>query len=52
VRTCDTLGVLRHELRDRGMRFSMCQFKPEYDLNPDTLARYQKNRRCDIWFYG
>ena len=44
VRTFGTLGVLRHELRDRGTRFSLCQFKPEHDLNPDTLARYQQNR--------
>jgi hypothetical protein len=28
----------------RGTRFSLCQFPPEHDLNPDTLARYQKNR--------
>jgi type I restriction enzyme R subunit len=44
IRTFGTLGVLRHELRDRGTRFSLCQFKPEHDLNPDTLARYQQNR--------
>lgn len=44
LRTFGTLGVLRHELRDRGTRFSLCQFKPEHDLNPDTLARYEKNR--------
>ncbi len=44
MRTFGTLGVLRHELRDRGTRFSLCQFKPEHELNPDTLARYQKNR--------
>lgn len=44
MRTFGTLGVLRHELRDRGTRFSLCQFKPEHDLNPDTLARYQSNR--------
>lgn len=44
LRTFGTLGVLRHELRDRGTRFTLCQFKPEHDLNPDTLARYQKNR--------
>jgi len=44
LRTFGTLGVLRHELRDRGTRFKLCQFKPEHDLNPDTLARYQKNR--------
>lgn len=31
-------------LRDRGTRFKLCQFKPEHDLNPDTLARYEKNR--------
>ena len=44
LRTFGTLGVLRHALRDRGTRFSLCQFKPEHDLNPETLARYQKNR--------
>jgi type I restriction enzyme R subunit len=47
MRTFGTLGVLRHELRDRGTRFSLCQFKPEHELNPETLARYQKNR-CRI----
>ena len=47
MRTFGTLGVLRHELRDRGTRFSLCQFKPEHDLNPDTLARYKQNR-CRI----
>lgn len=44
MRTFGTLGLLRHQLRDRGTRFSLCQFKPEHDLNPDTLARYKKNR--------
>ena len=44
MRTFGTLGVLRHELRDRGTRFSLCQFRPEHDLNPDTLARYGQNR--------
>ena len=39
-----TLGVLRHGVRDRGTRFKLCQFKPEHELNPDTLARYQQNR--------
>ncbi|MEY3787105.1 MAG: hypothetical protein RLZ75_1312 [Pseudomonadota bacterium] len=38
------MGVLRHELRDRGTRFSLCQFKPEHELNPETVARYPKNR--------
>ena len=44
MRTFGTLGVLRHELRDRGTRFKLCQFKPEHDLNPDTLSAYKKNR--------
>ncbi|MBC2704688.1 type I restriction endonuclease [Desulfobacula sp.] len=44
MRTFGTLGVLRHDVRDRGTRFKLCQFKPEHDLNPDTLARYKKNR--------
>ncbi len=44
LRTFGTLGVLRHELRDRGTRFRLCQFKPEHNLNPETLARYGKNR--------
>ena len=44
LRSFGTLGVLRHGLRDRGTRFSFCQFKPDHDLNPDTLARYQQNR--------
>ncbi len=44
LRTFGTLGVLRHPVKDRGARISLCQFKPEHDLNPDTLARYQQNR--------
>ena len=44
MRTFGTLGVLRHDVRDRGTRFSLCQFKPEHDLNPQTLDRYEKNR--------
>lgn len=44
LRTFGTLGVLRHQIRDRGTRFNLCQFKPEHDLNPDTLARYKLNR--------
>jgi type I restriction enzyme R subunit len=42
-RTYGTLGVLRHGLKIRNARFSLCQFKPEHRLNPDTLARYQQN---------
>ncbi|KZL09819.1 DEAD/DEAH box helicase family protein [Pseudovibrio sp. Ad26] len=44
MRLYGTLGVLRHGLKDRNARFSLCQFKPEHDLNPDTLARYEQNR--------
>jgi len=44
MRTFGTLGVLRHELRDRGTRFSLCQFKPDHELNPDTLSAYKANR--------
>lgn len=44
MRTFGTLGVLRHEIRDRGTRFSLCQFKPEHDLNPVTLENFKKNR--------
>jgi type I restriction enzyme R subunit len=42
-RTFGTLGVLRHGLKIRNARFKLCQFKPEHDLNPETLARYQQN---------
>lgn len=42
-RTWGTLGVLRHGLKIRNARFTLCQFKPEHDLNPDTLKRYDTN---------
>lgn len=44
LRTFGTLGVLRHGVKDRNAKFKLCQFKPEHDLNPDTLARYSQNR--------
>jgi type I restriction enzyme R subunit len=43
LRTFGTLGVLRHELRDRSCAFKLCQFKPDHSLNPDTLAAYKQN---------
>ena len=43
LRTFGTLGVLRHELRDKSASFKLCQFKPEHGLNPDTLAMYEGN---------
>ena len=42
-RSYGTLGVLRHGLKSRNTRFKLCQFKPENDLNPDTLASYAQN---------
>jgi len=46
MRTFGTLGVLRHELRDRGTRFFLCQFKPEHDLI--TVSQGSTNRTC-VW---
>lgn len=43
LRTFGTLGVLRHELRDKSASFKLCQFKPEHGLNPETLAMYEGN---------
>ncbi|QCR34993.1 type I restriction endonuclease subunit R [Nissabacter sp. SGAir0207] len=42
-RTYGTLGVLRHGIKSHSARFSLCQFKPEHNLNLDTLARYKQN---------
>ena len=42
-RSYGTLGVLRHGLKIRNARFKLCQFKPEHNLNADTLARYEQN---------
>ena len=42
-RTYGALGVLRHGLKIRNARFSLCQFKPEHSLNPDIMARYEAN---------
>ena len=43
LRTFGTLGVLRHELRDKSASFKLCQFKPEHGLNPETLDMYEGN---------
>ncbi|KAA3614250.1 MAG: type I restriction endonuclease subunit R [Planctomycetota bacterium] len=43
LRTFGTLGVLRHELRDKSASFKLCQFKPDHELNPETLACYEGN---------
>jgi len=44
LRTFGTLGVLRKGIKDRSAKFSLCQFKPEHELNPDILEKYKKNR--------
>jgi len=44
LRSFGTLGVLRKGIKDAAHNFSLCQFKPEHDLNPDTLTRYEQNR--------
>lgn len=43
LRTFGTLGVLRHELKDKSASFKLCQFKPEHSLNPDTQLMYEGN---------
>ena len=44
LRRYGTLGVLRHPFKDRGATIRLAQFKPDHDLNPDTMARYAANR--------
>jgi len=39
-----TLHVLRNVIKDRGAKFRFCQFKPDHDLNPETMSRYATNR--------
>ena len=43
LRAFGTLGVLRQGIKDRSVRFSLCQFAPEHGLNPETKARYEGN---------
>ncbi|MCU8037336.1 DEAD/DEAH box helicase family protein [Shewanella sp. SM69] len=38
-----TLWVLRNQIKDRGAKFTLCSFKPDHNLNPDALIRYQQN---------
>jgi type I restriction enzyme, R subunit len=44
MRRYGTLGLLRHPFKDRGIAMRLCQFKPDHDLNPATLAAYEANR--------
>lgn len=43
LRSFGTLGVLRHELRDKSASFKLCQFKPEHGLNPELQLQYEAN---------
>lgn len=38
-----TLSVLRKPIKNRGAKFNLCCFKPDHDLNPTAMARYQQN---------
>jgi type I restriction enzyme R subunit len=44
LRRYGTLGVLRNPIKDRGVSLRLCQFKPDHNLNPETLAAYDGNR--------
>lgn len=37
------LDVLRNGIKDRGVKFDLAYWKPETDLNPDAVAKYEKN---------
>jgi len=38
------LDVVRHGVTDYGIKFKLAYFKPETNLNPDTLNLYNKNK--------
>jgi type I restriction enzyme R subunit len=38
------LDVLRHGITDSGIKFKLAYFKPDSNLNPETLAQYNQNR--------
>lgn len=39
-----TLDVLRHGFKLPAVKIELCSFKPDHEMNPDTLRRYQCNR--------
>lgn len=39
-----TLDVLRHGFKLPAVKVELCSFKPDHDMNPDTLKRYGCNR--------
>ncbi|WP_298441409.1 DEAD/DEAH box helicase family protein [uncultured Ferrimonas sp.] len=38
-----TLTVLRKQIKDRGAKFKLVEYKPDHDLNPDANVRYEQN---------
>jgi len=38
------LDCLRHGITDSGIKFKLAYFKPDSNLNPETLALYNKNK--------
>jgi type I restriction enzyme, R subunit len=38
------LDVLRHGISDSGCKFKLAYFKPDSNLNPDTVNQYKQNR--------
>lgn len=43
VREQNLLWVLRHGMKDRGISFKLCYFKPTNNLNPELIELYNKN---------
>lgn len=39
-----TLEVLRHGVKTPGVKLELCSFKPDHEMNPESLARYRANR--------
>ena len=37
------LNLLRHQFKDRGMKFHLCYFKPELSYNKEAVELYDKN---------
>lgn len=38
------LDVLRHGISDSGIKFKLAYFKPDSNLNPDTIEQYEYNK--------
>lgn len=38
------LDVIRHGITDSGVKFKLAFFKPDSNLNPDTISQYQFNK--------